>query len=341
MRSAGAMKNRSTRLALRRRAVRKIGGWLCSFRTEIAFFDRKRGRKSLSARLFVCLHWLTREILYKIFQKSLDFGARTLQLNCFMNLRQIEVEITVDCDLKCPNCNRSCGQAPSRESLSFAQVEHFITESVRAGRKWSVIRLSGGEPTLHDRILDICRLFLIYKKRHSPRTIICLVTNGYGPGADRIIRQLPAGIHVENSRKTPGPQAFASYNVAPIDLRRYQDRKTNFARGCDVLTYCGMALTRNGYYPCGPGAAVDRVLGRDLGIKKLDRVDRRALRERLKGVCPMCGHFKDGRDALVTSEEISPSWIEAYRRYGERKPALSLFGDDDRTGGDPGTLDSA
>jgi MoaA/NifB/PqqE/SkfB family radical SAM enzyme len=42
------------------------------------------------------------------------------------NLSKIELDITYECNLKCLGCNRSCTQAPTKESLSLGDVRDLF-----------------------------------------------------------------------------------------------------------------------------------------------------------------------------------------------------------------------
>lgn len=35
--------------------------------------------------------------------------------------RLVEIDITYNCNLRCPNCNRSCSQAPTRKQMTIQQ----------------------------------------------------------------------------------------------------------------------------------------------------------------------------------------------------------------------------
>ena len=232
----------------------------------------------------------------------------------------IHLEVTYDCDLKCNNCNRICGQAPSAEYLTIEQIQKFIEESTDNDVKWKKIIVSGGEPTIHPNILQILDLLIAYQMDYSHQTIIELQTNGYGEAARNVLSRVPKEITIENSTKKSSVQRFHPINLAPIDSFFYKD--IDFSIGCDAVTNCGICLTPYGYYPCSIAGAIDRVFGFDLGRKKLPSVDDPML-EMLPQLCKFCGAF---RFAFHTTKQLtSLSWKIALERYREKKPSLTRY----------------
>lgn len=261
---------------------------------------------------------------------GLDLRLRDkLKLPYRLKMSQIEIELTTYCNLRCLNCDRSCRQVASTEQMSIKQIEKFIKESIVTKKKWKQIRILGGEPTLHPDIVNICNLFIEYKRKHSSKTRILLFTNGYGPRVNNILETIPVGIEIRNSNKDSPIQQFSSYNVSPIDLNNFQENTIDFSKGCVIIESCGLGLTRYGYYPCGAGGSTDRIFGMDIGIKELSEVSEPLLREQLSLLCKYCGHYKDwGREknsTIVTEEVMSKSWRDAYSNYVKNEPELTLY----------------
>lgn len=262
-----------------------------------------------------------------------DYLRHKLKLPYKFNLNQIELDLISVCNLQCLNCDHSCRQAPSQEQINVEQIKKFIKESVDLGKKWKQIRILGGEPTLHKDLIEICNLFLNYKKDFSRKSEIMLFTNGHGPAVQNILKTIPEGIYIRNSAKQTPVHLFSTYNVAPIDLKDFHKKnEKNYCKGCQVTQMCGIGLTRYGYYACGAGASADRIFGWDIGIKKLSLVNEESLRKQLTLMCQYCGHFKNwGRHFLSSGpqlsekEEISESWQNAYNVYKNKKPNNSLY----------------
>jgi hypothetical protein len=273
--------------------------------------------------------------LKKVVKRGTIFQAVAESCQCFLwkhaprffewklDKSAVGIDLTMKCNLSCGNCNRAVGLAPSDETISVEQVGRFVRESLDGNWNWRRILLAGGEPTLHPRLADLLEALALYKKRH-PDCYIGIVTNGWGERVRSVLSSLPAWAGVVNSEKVSGTQRFHTFNVAPVDVEAL--RNDDFSRGCFTIEYCGMALTRYGYYCCAPASAVDRVFGFDLGLKSISAVTDAALKDQLQRLCRYCGHYKyNYREPWSTAQQISPSWQDAVKRYRKETPRLTLY----------------
>jgi hypothetical protein len=205
--------------------------------------------------------------------------------------------------------------------MSVAQIEKFISESKEQGRRWRLIRILGGEPVLHPNIFEIIQLLIAYKNNFSRHTSIDLYTNGFGPEVKSALLRIPEGIRIRNSEKNSINQNFFSINVAPLDLKSYEN--LDYSNGCHVPTFCGIGLTPFGYYHCEIAGSIDRVFGFDLSRKKLPRIDDPLL-DQYQIFCKYCGYFKH-QNLRIREEAISPTWKQAYETYNRDNPTLRLY----------------
>jgi radical SAM protein with 4Fe4S-binding SPASM domain len=87
--------------------------------------------------------------------------------------------------LRCIHCENCCGE-PSARELSFEQIETTARALVKLGCRH--VHVTGGEPILHPKWEDICRLFSKLGLRTS------LITNGTMLDDENLDRALAAGV---------------------------------------------------------------------------------------------------------------------------------------------------
>ena len=244
------------------------------------------------------------------------------------NLNQIEIDITYECNLKCINCNRSSTQAPIKEGMSVEQIETFISESIELNKKWKLINLLGGEPSIHKDFLEIVNLILKeYIVKHSPETILQVTSNGFGELVQERLSKLPKHEKLiidyasfKGERIVP---YFSPFNSAPIDKPNGNEKE--YHKGCWVTSYCGIGLNQLGYYPCGVAGGIDRVFKLNLGVQSLKNVDE-SIAQYLDNFCRFCGNFSDyesnagnfiprNEKSALTKPIISETWKKVYKTY--------------------------
>jgi len=221
----------------------------------------------------------------------------------------VEIDITYKCNLKCLNCNRSCAQAPSRVEMPLADIEAFIQQSIANKIAWKRIRLLGGEPTLHSRILDIIDLLIDYKTAHNPCVRIVLGTNFFGKQVHQVLAKLPDTIVIKSTLKSSRVNLFKPFNVAPVDT--LYNRFSDYTCGCRIIKECGLGLTPSGYYMCAIAGGIDRIFRYNLGRQKMP-AESDNLSDQMSAFCGLCGHF--GFQWPTRSAKLSKTWRLAYRR---------------------------
>lgn len=245
------------------------------------------------------------------------------------NRRAIQIDLTYLCGLTCPCCCRSCTQAPEKEYITLSQIEKFIQESIRAGRNWRQIDLMGGEPTLHPDFMKILDMVRSYKNEHSPKTRVCILTGVTPQKIVKTFGKIPKDVEVIS--KPMAVRHFEKddwygFNTAPLDLPRLS--RMEFSNGCWVPQTCGIGLNKYGYYCCGNGAGIDRIFGFNIGRKSLPRLDDDLI-DQMRILCKYCGsfhrNFKRIDIGITNKFKFSKAWDEAYRKYRQQKPPLTLY----------------
>jgi len=213
--------------------------------------------------------------------------------------------------------------------MSLDRINKFVSESISRKIMWEKIGVLGGEPMLHSDILEILGILIDYKKTYSTSTLIEITTSGYGAEVKNAITAVPYGVAVNNTQKQNAYQEkFEPFNVAPQDQCKFWF--SDYRNGCSTTKDCGLGLNTYGYYPCGPGGAIDRVMGFDIGLKHLPR-SHDELFPQMESLCRFCGHFcsrhfipKEQRDTILGSP-MSKSWKKAYTEFRKNKPKLTKY----------------
>jgi hypothetical protein len=222
----------------------------------------------------------------------------------------IEIDLTYVCNLACPGCNRSCGQAPTNQAMTLAQIEDFISESVERDYPWDGIRLLGGEPSLHPQFHEMLSALRAYRDKYRPKLRLTVVSNGHGEKVEASLEKIPDDILVENTAKSAGVQVdFAPFNNAPSDHPEHA--RSDFSNGCWITQGLGMGLGPNGYYHCAVAGGIDRVYGFGMGGKNIPDLND-DMREQCSKLCALCGHFCIHTPSTTAEDGLSESWRGAY-----------------------------
>jgi len=220
--------------------------------------------------------------------------------------------------------------------LSILQIEDFISESIKLNKKWELINILGGEPTTHPNFKEIIDIILIqYIGNFSPTTILQVTSNGLS-SAQLKIKELPTHKNLvidKLSFKTSNKvEYFSPFNDAPIDNPEFEN--ADFSKGCWVTSYCGIGLNSFGFYACSVIGGIDRVVGRNSGIKSLAEIDTKKLTNQLSEFCKYCGNYSDYEinkgDFIPRCEKapyskniISKTWQKIYENHKNEKIILA------------------
>jgi uncharacterized Fe-S cluster-containing radical SAM superfamily protein len=254
------------------------------------------------------------------------------------NENNIEIDILYKCNLKCESCNRSSAQVDSEDYISIKQINKFISESIKLNKKWNLINILGGEPTLHPEFLKIIDLILYkYIDIYSKSTILQITSNGYSTNTKNILSRLPNHYNLHIDKKSfkisNKIDYFTPFNNAPIDQIKYKNSH-NFSSGCWVTSYCGINLNKNGYYPCSIIGSIDRLFKANKGQKELSLMSLENQKKLMNEYCRYCGNYSDYEsnfgDFIPRCEKdyykeniVTPSWNKIYNRYNGLKPNKS------------------
>jgi hypothetical protein len=208
------------------------------------------------------------------------------------NRHNIVLDVTYECNIRCPDCDRYCTDAPggTESRMTVEQVARFVQEVIKENHHWKVVKLSGGEPLIHPDIFDIVLLLHPLLKKEKTDQIV-LLTNGFSPAK---ASGLPSWLVVENSMKNVSSRSISFHEKigpAPVDINMPFNLDVN---QCQPTEFgCAICLNAWGYYLTSPCAAVDRIFGLDVGVRSLKEILESkyvCLEEQQKSLCQYCGH---------------------------------------------------
>lgn len=248
------------------------------------------------------------------------------------NINKIEIDITYVCNLMCLGCNRSCSQAPTKESVTFSDIERFVKESILANKKWELINILGGEPTLHPKFVEIIKyIHNEYIIKQSPRTILQIVSNGYDEKSRNLCDDMKSKyknvrIDYYSYKTNKVVEYFSPFNDAPIDDENFKN--ADFKKGCWVTSICGIGFNKKGYYACAVAGGIDRISKKNMAIDNLSEITNDKLEMQLQEFCKYCGNFKAYDENYGNfiprvekkpfSNEISKTWVKLYEIYNKK-----------------------
>ena len=222
------------------------------------------------------------------------------------DLSRVEIDITTKCNCQCVSCDRRCTQALDDRHMPVAILEQFVSDSAAVKYPWDTIAVLGGEPTLHPEVERIVDLLSNYVKTSRPECELSLVTNATGRDVQGTISKIAGKIDIVRRPKQTWTEWFNNVDIAPIDV-------TGNVSSCHIVRDCGVGFSSRGFFPCGPAAAIARVLNMESQIKRVLDIARDLLEKTMPFFCQYCGHAL--AIPLAVDDKPSPFWLEAYRTY--------------------------
>ncbi len=255
------------------------------------------------------------------------------RIDFFPDMKCIEIDITFECNLNCKGCNRSCGEAPSKEKMSVQDIRKFVQDSIENGIKWKVISILGGEPTLHPDFNEIIGIIQKeYADVYNHDVKIKVVSNGLTEQSRNMCdkaENLYQNVEIDRNsyKKNNKVEYFTAFNDAPCDDSKFKD--ADYSKACWVAQYCGLGLNKNGYYGCAVCGGIDRILGGKKGYHSLSELSKENVKKQFSEFCKFCVNFKSydsNRGNFIPRAEkepfreiISPVWQDLYKNYNENR----------------------
>ncbi len=234
---------------------------------------------------------------------------------------RFEIPITYRCDRTCQWCDRLIGIIPWKDSdvtLDDVRKAGVLVKSYEL--KITLLKVTGGEPTLHPHLAQICRMLADWTIGERMVRISTNKTRREFPGIAGIgLRRSPVKTFGGSKIRTEG--IHQPNFLSPVDLRL----ESSCVARCRLMQRCGLVFDAFGFTFCHYAGPVGRLLG-------IDPYGPEPVTKRNKEICRHCIHSLNKPTcrrlwlAVEKGELEHPS--KTYREAMKREPiTLTRFRD--------------
>lgn len=155
------------------------------------------------------------------------------------------IEIVHSCNLACPTCyaDSPVGTGAHLDAVPLEEIERRIQGVIDRKGKIEILQLSGGEPTLHPRLLELCA----WLKRHPGIDFVLLNTNGVrlakDPDFARRLAEVFEGGGLQLYLQFDGTHASGQTELRGADLRSLRERAIENAAAAAIPITLAMTVT--------------------------------------------------------------------------------------------------
>lgn len=157
------------------------------------------------------------------------------------------IEIVNSCNLACPTCyaDSPMGAGARVDAVPLDEIRARVEGVVARKGRIEILQLSGGEPTLHPDLLELCA----WLKRHPGVDFVLLNTNGVllarDPELARSLAAVFGGVGLQIYLQFDGPQAAGQKELRGADLRELRERAIANCAGAGLPVTLAMTVTRD------------------------------------------------------------------------------------------------
>lgn len=157
------------------------------------------------------------------------------------------IEIVNSCNLACPTCyaDSPVGVGAKVDAVPLEQIQGRIQGVIDRKGRIEILQLSGGEPTLHPQLLDLCR----WIKAHPQIDFVLLNTNGVllskDPAFAQSIVNAFQGTGVQVYLQFDGVQASGHRELRGSDLRAMKERAIENCAAAGLPITLAMTVTQD------------------------------------------------------------------------------------------------
>jgi hypothetical protein len=229
--------------------------------------------------------------------------------------------------------------------ITLDRVKYCINDTIECNKKYHIIDLFGGEPTLHPQFKEIVLLFEKANKEHNITDMLTVGTNGYAQESFNLCHFAEQhGFITENSLKDEGFKnhtkkwEYIPSNVAPCDVGHEVPKD-----GCWYYKagHGGFAFDNKGYYACNLILASARLFDYQPACQSVKDLTEEKVKEGFEQHCKRCPlalpidplflgkQVSSARDDIidivtecptkrVIRQTMSKSYVEAIAKYQEK-----------------------
>jgi hypothetical protein len=150
------------------------------------------------------------------------------------------IEVNTSCNLDCPICFADSGHQPDGYSITLGQCQRMLDVYVAAEGEPEVVMFSGGEPTIHPRILEF-----IDAARARPISTVVLNTNGIRLASDEAFAAALAQRDVTVYLQFDGFAERTHLQIRGRDLRDRKQRALDNCAAAGVTVLLAAAIERD------------------------------------------------------------------------------------------------
>jgi len=235
---------------------------------------------------------------------------------------RLKINATYRCDRCCPNCNRATALFPSdgSDDIDPEYLKRMLVGCKGIGILFRSIWITGGEPTMHPKFLELVGVLGWYQRTVYRRAQILCYTY-HRPEThwliEKAVADFPRFRVTDTSKSSPEGQRFAA-QYAPVDHPELGPGAPYF-QGCWNARKCGVCIDWRGLWCCPIGAAIARAFMIPPTITKAEDYTEANIEAQYAPVCRYCGYFGFLKPKDVNKFDISKSWKDAMDAWRDKR----------------------
>src|SRR5574340_157281 len=197
----------------------------------------------------------------------------------------VELNITLRCNQRCPNCNRLCNLFPEQTAdVDLDAIDNFCydTRAIPVKR----VKLVGGEPTMHPEFIEIVEMLGMAVSEGGIGSVK-IDTNG-----TRVLPDIDLPPGIRWSGRHPRKKRHLPVLWSPTDLGLP-------VKPCSMPRRCGFSLDSKGWLPCSMGIVLVEAF-------VLEHLYRDRLPAKVWGLPELCEHCIFAAPEEVRLEHCKP-----------------------------------